>query len=156
MRPCPYPMADLLPHEGPAVLLDAVLDWDQGRLAAQVDIHSGSRFFEPVCGVPGYVGIEYMAQACGAYAGLQAKHAGKPVRVGFLLGTRQYVSKAAWFRLGETLTVCIAEVLRESAMGVFDCRISCDGSDVATARLNVYQPDEPALPLLDIRRDVAS
>jgi predicted hotdog family 3-hydroxylacyl-ACP dehydratase len=156
MRDCPYTIADLLPHAAPMVLLDRVIGWDDGRLEASVAIRPDSRFLEPGMGVPCHVGIEYMAQACGAYAGLQAKHAGKPVRVGFLLGTRQYVSKAAWFRLGETLTVCIAEVLRESAMGVFDCRISCDGSDVATARLNVYQPDEPALLLHDIRRDVAS
>lgn len=144
MRPCPYPMADLLPHEGPAVLLDAVLDWDQGRLAAQVDIHSGSRFFEPVCGVPGYVGIEYMAQACGAYAGLEAKSTGQPVRVGFLLGTRRYTCSRPWFAAGDRLTVSIAEVLREGVMGVFDCHIAVNGAEVAAARLNVYQPEDPA------------
>jgi predicted hotdog family 3-hydroxylacyl-ACP dehydratase len=156
MRDCPYAIADLLPHAAPMMLLDRVIGWDDGRLEASVAIRPDSRFFEPGMGVPGHVGIEYMAQSCGAYVGLEAKRTGKPVRIGFLLGTRQYVSKAAWFRVGETLIVSIAEALREGAMGVFDCRISRDSSDVATARLSVYQPDEPALPLRDVRPDMAS
>ena len=144
MRDCPYTMADLLPHEGPAVLLDAVLDWDRGRLAAQVDIHPGSRFFERACGVPGYVGIEYMAQACGAYAGLDAKSKGEPVRLGFLLGTRRYSCSKPWFAAGDTLTVSVAEVLRDGVMGVFDCHIAVGGAEVAAARLNLYQPEDSA------------
>jgi predicted hotdog family 3-hydroxylacyl-ACP dehydratase len=87
---------------------------------------------------------------------LEAKCAGEPVRIGFLLGTRHYVSKTAWFRLGETLTVGIVEVLREGPMGVFDCRISRDDCEVATARLNVYQPEDPALFFRHARSDVAS
>lgn len=144
MRDCPYPMADLLPHDGPAVLLDAVVEWDEGHLAARVDIHAGSRFFEPACGVPGYVGIEYMAQACGAYAGLEAKSKGEPVRIGFLLGTRRYTCSKPWFAAGDTLTVNVTEVLREGVMGVFDCHIAWEGAEVAAARLNVYQPEDSA------------
>lgn len=149
MRDCRYAMADLLPHEGPAVLLDAVVAWDQGQLTAQVAIHTASRFFEPGHGVPGYVGIEYMAQACGAYAGLEAKSKGEPVRVGFLLGTRRYTCSRPWFAAGDSLTVRIDEVLREGVMGVFDCHIAVDGTDVAAARLNVYQPEDPAATAQD-------
>ena len=144
MRDCRYPMTDLLPHEGPAVLLDSVLDWDQGRLDARVDIHAGSRFFEAGHGVPGYVGIEYMAQACGAYAGLEAKSNGEPVRIGFLLGTRRFTCSRPWFAAGDQLTVGIVEVLREGVMGVFDCHIAVNGAEVAAARLNVYQPEDGA------------
>lgn len=145
MRDCPYPIAELLPHAPPMILLDRVAGWDTGRLDALVTIQSDSLFYEPGNGVPCHVGIEYMAQACGAYAGLEAKQAGLPVRIGFLLGTRHYASQVPWFRLGEMLMVSIAEVLREGPMGVFDCRIAHDGSDVATARLNVYQPQDAAV-----------
>lgn len=142
MRDCPYAMVDLLPHEPPMVLLDRVLEWDSGWLHAVVDIRADSRFHEPGRGVPAHVGIEYMAQACGAYAGLEAKAAGQPVRLGFLLGTRRYVSSTPWFRPGDRLIVKVAEVLREGVMGVFDCRIERDGDEIATARLNVYQPED--------------
>ena len=153
MRDCPYPVAELLPHAPPAVLIDAVLDWDKGRLDARVSIHVGSRFFEAERGVPGYVGIEYMAQACGAYAGLEATSSGQPVRIGFLLGTRRYACNRPWFRAGDELTVGVTEVLREGVMGVFDCRIELHGSEVATARLNVYQPDDAAAAAFGGKQD---
>jgi predicted hotdog family 3-hydroxylacyl-ACP dehydratase len=143
MRPCPYPVVELLPHEPPMVLLDVVTGWQPGKLEAAVEILPVSPFFEPGRGVPAHVGIEYMAQACGAYAGLEAKQAGQPIRTGFLLGTRHYASSAAWFQAGERLVVGVSEVLRQGAMGVFDCRIETAGREVATARLNVYQPDDP-------------
>ena len=142
MQSCPYPVADLLPHKPPMVLLDAVLGWEDGKLDARVDIHVGSRFYEPDFGVPAHVGIEYMAQACGAYAGLEAKTCGQPVRLGFLLGTRRFHSKVTHFRSGERLLVTISQVLRESSMGVFDCRIIKDEDEIAMARLNVYQPED--------------
>jgi len=144
MRDCPYSVVDLLPHAPPAILIDAVLDWDRGRLDARVSIRPDSRFFEAGHGVPGYVGIEYMAQACGALAGLEAKSMEQPVRVGFLLGTRRYTCKVPWFRIGDELTIGITEVLREGVMGVFDCRITLGGDEVAAARLNVYQPEDAA------------
>lgn len=155
MRDCPYAVAELLPHAPPMVLLDRVTGWDDGRLEATVEIRGDSPFYAPGYGVPAHVGIEYMAQACGAIAGLEAKHAGQPVRIGFLLGTRRYASAARWFRLGEILTVGITEVLRESVMGVFDCRITRDGRELASARLNVYQPDDAAPAAKTGRRGAA-
>lgn len=145
MQPCPYPVADLLPHSPPMVLIDRVIGWQVGRLEAAVDILASSPFYEPGRGVPAHVGIEYMAQACGAYAGLEAKAAGQPIRIGFLLGTRNFASRTSWFEAGDRLTVTVSEVLRQGAMGVFDCCIAGAHGELVTARLNVYQPDgEPA------------
>lgn len=142
MRPCPYPIAELLPHAPPAILLDRVTGWEPSRLEALLVIRRNGSFFTPGRGVPSHVGIEYMAQACGAYAGIEAKTAGLPVRIGFLLGTRGYVSSLRWFAAGSTLTVSVVEVLREGGMAVFDCAIAQDGSQVATARLTLYQSDD--------------
>jgi predicted hotdog family 3-hydroxylacyl-ACP dehydratase len=144
MHPCSYPIAELLPHAPPMVLLDAVIASEPGKLSAVVDIRTTSRFYLPERGVPAHVGIEYMAQACGAYAGLEARKAGKPIRMGFLLGTRHYASTVSWFQAGERLVVSVIEVLRQGSMGVLDCRIERAGAEVATARLNVYQPDDAA------------
>jgi predicted hotdog family 3-hydroxylacyl-ACP dehydratase len=126
------------------VLLDRIIGSEPGKLAAVVDIRTASEFYVPGRGVPAHVGIEYMAQACGAYAGLEAKEAGKPIRTGFLLGTRHYASTVSWFQAGEQLVVGVIEVLRQGPMGVFDCRIERAGAEVATARLSVYQPNDVA------------
>jgi len=92
--------------------------------------------------VPAWAGIEYMAQAIGAYAGIQAKQAGKPIRLGFLLGTRRYHSNVAGFAIGTRLTVTINKIMQDEQLGVFDCRIQGENIDIA-ANLNVYQPPSP-------------
>jgi len=142
MRDCSYTVADLLPHAPPMVLLDKVLGWDQGQISTTLSIRPGIPFFVNETGVPSYVGLEYMAQACGAYAGLEGLSFGRPVRLGFLLGTRNYHASVDWFRPGERLIVTIHEVFRQELMGAFDCRITCNELEVASAQLNLYQPED--------------
>jgi predicted hotdog family 3-hydroxylacyl-ACP dehydratase len=141
MRCVSQSVNELLPHAPPMVLLDDVLGWDQGKVAAALTIHSQSQFLSENQGVPSYVGLEYMAQTCGIYAGLEAQAHGQPVRLGFLLGTRNYHASKDWFRLGDRLVIEATEMFRQDGMGVFDCRITCGDEEVASAQLNLYQPE---------------
>lgn len=140
MKRCPYPLGDVLPHAAPMILLDEIVGYGEGSLSAAVTIGEGSLFLE-ADGVPAYVGLEYMAQACGAYAGTLALNGGKPVCIGFLLGTRRYAAHAPWFRRGQRLSVAVRVLYSDEQMGAFDCRIEIDGALVAEAQLNVYQPE---------------
>ena len=124
------------------VLLDEVLDYAPERLKAGLTVRADSRFFVPGHGVPAHVGIEYMAQACGAYAGLEALALGQPVRLGFLLGTRSFQASAPWFTEGAQLVVTAAPIFREGQMAVFDCEIHDTAGNRATARLTVFQPED--------------
>ncbi len=142
MRTVTQSVGDLLPHAPPMVLLDNVLGWDQGKVAATVIIHANSPFFVENRGVPSYVGLEYMAQTCGVYAGLEANAHGKPVRLGFLLGTRNYHASKDWFSVGDRLVIEAVEMFRQEGMGVFDCRITCGDDEVAAAQLSLYQPED--------------
>lgn len=142
MTACPYPIADLLPHAPPMVLLDRVTAWDDDGLTASVTVGPGTRFASPDRGVAAHIGVEWMAQACGAFAGLQAKIVGQPVRLGFLLGTRDFTVDRAWFATGETLAVSVRRVFLEDRMAVFDCQIDADETTCARARLTVFQPDD--------------
>jgi predicted hotdog family 3-hydroxylacyl-ACP dehydratase len=135
----------LLPHRPPMILLDEVLSADETSLTAAVTIREDSLFIEPG-GVPSHIGIEYMAQACGAYAGLKALERGEPVRVGFLLGTRRYEVRVPWLRLGDSMIVSVSEIYRDTQMGAFKCRIERQGELVATAQLSVYQPEDVQSP----------
>jgi predicted hotdog family 3-hydroxylacyl-ACP dehydratase len=87
-----------------------------------------------------------MAQACGAYAGLEAMTAGEPIRVGLLLGTRHYRATKGWFEPGQQLLVRISELFRDGMIGMFECQIECEGQTLATAQLSVYLL-EPGAPL---------
>jgi predicted hotdog family 3-hydroxylacyl-ACP dehydratase len=80
-----------------------------------------------------------MAQAIAAFAGVTAKQANEPIRLGFLLGTRRYGSNIAAFKAGSILTIRVKKIMQDDNLGVFDCRIDGDGVEI-TAKLNVYQP----------------
>lgn len=133
------PIEALLPHRYPMILLEKVIACGETSLVAAVTIRPDSLFLE-ADGVPGHVGIEYMAQACGAFAGAEALRRGESVRIGFLLGTRRYIMHAPWFRLGERLTVSVSLGYRDESMATFDGRIEVADKPAAEARLTVYQP----------------
>jgi predicted hotdog family 3-hydroxylacyl-ACP dehydratase len=140
-----FPIIDaLLPHAHPMILLDAVIESSADSLTAAVTIRSDSPFAVEGEGVPAHVGIEYMAQACGAFAGLEAHRAGQPVQLGFLLGTRRFQASVPWFSTGWPLQVTVTVVFQEDRMGVFDCRIRHGDAVIATAQLTVYQSDDQA------------
>jgi predicted hotdog family 3-hydroxylacyl-ACP dehydratase len=145
------PIGVLLPHGPPMILLDEVLSSDETSLSAALTIRENSLFLE-ARGVPAHIGIEYMAQACGAYAGLKALERGEPVRIGLLLGTRGYEARVRWFHVADYLVVSVSETYRDGHMGAFDCRIDRQRELVATAQLNVYQPDDPETLLQGGRR----
>lgn len=136
-----HPISDLLPHRPPMILLDALVEYDDAVAVTVTTIRDKSLFLQPD-GVPAHIGLEYMAQACGAHAGALARDRGQPVKIGLLLGTRQYVAHVPYFRLGERLFVSVAMVYRDEQIGAFDCLIRIDGAVVAEAQLMVYQPNE--------------
>ena len=142
MNPCPWPVEDLLPHGRPMLLLDEALSCDSEGACAAVIIRPDHLFARPE-GVPAHVGIEFMAQTCGLWAGGFAKRQGGAVRLGFLLGSRRYKAARPFFPFGERLEVTARLVFLDQGMGVFDCRIADGAGEVlAEAQLSVYQPDE--------------
>lgn len=129
-----------VPHEGPMSLLDTIVAHDEESLTATLTVKAGATF-ENEGQVPAWVGIEYMAQAIAAYAGMTAHVANEAVKPGFLIGIRQYNSDVPAFKVGDQLTVRVERVVMgENGLGVFQCQIELDGNK-AEAKLNVFQPD---------------
>ncbi len=91
--------------------------------------------------VPAWLGIEYMAQTIAALGGMKRRTAGKPINLGFLLGTRRYDCNIDAFAVGSVLTVSVKRLIQEQGLGVFDCRIEGPGVYIS-ANLNVYHPDD--------------
>ncbi|MEO6165301.1 MAG: hotdog family protein [Candidatus Binatia bacterium] len=130
---------DLLPHSGPMVLLDRLVAVDDESLCAEVRVRADSLFFLDGA-VGGWVGLEYMAQAIGAFAGYRARRRGEPVRIGYLLGTRRYECKQPSFALGSRLEIYVKRVLQsEDGLAAFDCRINDENGLVASANVTVFQ-----------------
>jgi len=130
----------LLPHAGPMVLLDRVISVDEDSLLAEVCIRSDSLFCNGG-GVGAWVGVEYMAQAIGAWAGYTAQLRGEPVKLGFLLGTRSYECRRPIFLLGSVLRVHVQRLFQsENGLASFKCFIDNEEGRVVTANVTVFQP----------------
>ena len=129
------------------ILIDEILSYDGDSLLAAVTITDASLFVTAE-GVPGYVGIEYMAQACGAYAGAQSLDSGEPVRIGLLLGSRNYRVTVPRFSRGERLLISARMIFRDDPLAAFACSITLGTQVVAEAELNVYYGDDDHLRVL--------
>ncbi|HEX4909534.1 MAG TPA: 3-hydroxylacyl-ACP dehydratase, partial [Permianibacter sp.] len=92
-----WSMAELLPHAGDMILLDAVLSCDDEQIVVTATPHADTILVDDKGVLPAWTGIEYMAQAIACFAGVHERVHGRPPKVGFLLGTRSYDSKVAAF-----------------------------------------------------------
>ncbi|TPQ24422.1 3-hydroxylacyl-ACP dehydratase [Methylomonas koyamae] len=141
-----WDIAELLPHTGDMVLLDRVVSFEEDRLSAVLTVRGDGLLFGDERAVPAWAALEYMAQAIGAYVGLQAKQAGQPIRLGFLLGSRLLQSNVGSLPVGCELAVTVEKIVQDEQLGVFDCRVSGDNIEIS-AKLNVYQPrSDQSLP----------
>lgn len=147
MESCPYPIETLLPHAGRMLLLDRVTGFTDAAIEAVLGIRPGNPFFEAGKGVAAHIAIEWMAQACGAFVGLEAMRRHQAVRVGFLLGTRNFKAERDWFCEGEGLIVRAELIFRDGETGVFDCILRSHERVEATAQLTLHQPADLAAVL---------
>lgn len=137
------PVAELVPHAAPMVLLDEVVEVASDRLIARAAVTAGRPFVEEQ-GLPALVTLEYMAQAVAAFAGLQGRAAGEAVRLGFLLGCRDLRLTCDYVPLGAELTVVSQRTWGDAQLGSFACTVRHGDTLVAEAVLNVAQPRDLA------------
>ena len=155
MPQCPIKQpAVLLPHSGRMVLLDEVLSYDSNSLHAVCTIRPDCILLpDGTNALPGWLGLEIMAQGVGAWAGAHALDAGRPVQLGFLLGTRKLHFARPEIPVGTVLDVQITLSWQDNAtnMGVFDCTLACrtppsgrddlpPGTLLLSGALNVFSP----------------
>lgn len=141
-----YSFESVVPHTGTMVLLDQIDQWDDEQLQASVTVRADAPFVDAQ-GMPAWVGIELMAQTIAAFGGCRARRASRPVKIGFLVGSRRYTSSQAYFPIGAHLQVNVKEIVTgEQGLSVFECTLQARDlhTDIsASANINVFQPDDP-------------
>jgi predicted hotdog family 3-hydroxylacyl-ACP dehydratase len=137
------PAAEFVLHREPMLLLDRLVDVEPGYALCEWRVLDSSPFAVPGCGVPAYIGIEYMAQGIAVYAGARARVHGLLPPLGFLLGTRHYQTTTQFFQLGVTYRLACRELIRDAeGMGSYDCRILHHDKSVAEGRLTVLEKQQ--------------
>jgi predicted hotdog family 3-hydroxylacyl-ACP dehydratase len=120
------------------ILIDELIASEPDRVCCRLTIRPDSLFVNDGR-VRAAVALEYMAQAVGVYAGLRACAAGRPIEIGYLIGTRELTLARDHFQVGDELLVDAEQVWGEERLGSFRCAVRCSGQVVAEAVLNVYR-----------------
>lgn len=139
MSPFP-PLAELLSHRPPALLLERILDLSPRRCVALVRVEPDAWYLQADGTAPAWVGLEWMAQAASAFSGHRHRLAGRAPRIGLLLGTRSYEALVPSFPVGTELEVeAEAIFLDDAGLSAFTCAVRHSGETLARARLKAIE-----------------
>lgn len=141
-----------LPHAAPMVLLDSVIEVANDTALCRVVVSPDSvlaPFLNARGALPAWYAIELIAQTVGVWSGWHGAQQGEAPQVGMLLGARAVKCSVAEFAAGSELLIQVSLVLRDEKIASFEGVISIkqekDNLQVATGRLNTYQPDKEEL-----------
>jgi predicted hotdog family 3-hydroxylacyl-ACP dehydratase len=137
------PIEQILAHRGSMLLLDHLVSFNPESAAAEYTPREDAWYADEAGNMPGWIGLELMAQTVAAHVGLLKFEQNQPQKQGALLGTRRYVAHRPWFAAGTALNIEVTLVYRDSSgIGAYDCRIFTVENTLATATLTVYEPDD--------------
>lgn len=149
----PCDITPYLPHRYGMCLLDTLLEVGDEHLHAATTPRQDS-LFACADGIPGWVGLEWLAQAVAAWAGVQAVAKGGTPRIGFLLGTRRYQCQTQHFAFDQPIRIEVELDFRaDNGLGAFRGRLLNKRNEpLGFATINVFQPEsETALEAMQER-----
>lgn len=125
--------------------MDRILDFAPGqRVTAGWRVCEDSPLYDPERGgVPGWAGLEIMAQCAGLYLGLSRGpgNSSRSPSMGYLVGARRVDIAEPLLPLHAELLVeadCEAASLASGELGTFECRILCADNLYVSARLMLW------------------
>lgn len=134
-------LARIMPHRAEMLLLQAVTGHGGTWLEAEALPQASALLYDARGQVPSWVGIEYIAQAVCALAGIHSREQGLEPQLGFLLGTRKYSASVRHFE--GPLHIRVDQKMRdEGNLVLFEGVISQAGSAVASAEIKAIQPED--------------
>lgn len=141
-----YPAGDVVPQMPPMRLIDAIVARQPEGITCAVTVRADGLFFQPGRGIPAHIALEWMAQTCAAFAGCEALDGYGAVRIGFLLGTRDFRASQRWFAEHERFLVQAHLEYRDDEFASFACTLvsAAGGAVLAQAGLNVFHPRDAA------------
>ena len=141
-----YPILSVVPQAPPMVLIDEMLEREDGRIVVGVTVRADALFFQAGRGVPAHISLEWMAQACAAYAGAEARDNNSPIKIGFLLGTRDFRARRTWLAEGERFRIEARLVYHDDEIGNLTCWVGdpAGGPPLVEASLTVFHPHDAA------------
>ncbi|MGL5334600.1 MAG: hypothetical protein ACRC9R_00375 [Enterovibrio sp.] len=133
-----------LPHDAPMLLLEEVVDVTDCTAICRVAIsHDGvlAPFINIKGQLPAWYSLELMAQTVGVWSGWHRKQKGEErIALGMILGARDLVCTTEGFSLGSILDIEVNLLMQDTRFGSFECVIKTDNTQLASGRINTFQP----------------
>lgn len=137
-------VADYVPHRPPMRLVERILEVGPERAVTEARIEATNPFYRPgQAGVPGWVGLEYLAQTAAVWLGAECERAGRPIEPAFLLSSREFTAHRSLFAEGETLHIEVKPDWMDRPLVAFTGRIVTEaGEPRVEAVFAAYQPED--------------
>lgn len=134
-------------------LLDSIDDYGADWLRASV-VTRRSSLFALEQGIPAWLGIEYMAQAAAAFAGIEQVQREEKPSIGLLIGARYYRAMRTLIPFDTRLEVLATIAMRDAEdFAAYDCTLSAGGEEIAKCTLKAYRPRNLGPLLAEAARD---
>lgn len=127
---------ELIPHRGPARLLDRVVEWRPGELVGLARVPVESPLVRDGR-APAVLGIEMAAQAAAALEALGSDRAGGP-RIGYLVRIQEARFASPDLPAGEPLRVTVHEERSLPPLAIYEITVESEGRPLVTGKLSTY------------------
>lgn len=131
------PVAELLPHRPPMVLLDEALSFEADGATCAVEVREGAPFVEDGR-LPAVVFMEHMAQAVAAFAGHSARERGEAPSSGYVVGARELNLHVAHARVGDRLVVAVRRLAGNARLGHYRGEVRRGDELLADGELSIF------------------
>jgi len=131
------PVAELVPHREPMVLLDQILRWAEGDVECAMTVREGARFVEGGALLAPFT-IEHMAQAVAVCLGYEAYRGGRGVRVGMIVSCREFRAHRSQAAVGDELRVRAVRDRGNESVSHFQCDVHHGAELFSSATLTLF------------------
>jgi predicted hotdog family 3-hydroxylacyl-ACP dehydratase len=131
------PIAMLVPHREPMVLLDRVVAWSPGHVECAMRVRSDTRFVDDGI-LPTPFMIEHMAQSVAVCLGYEAYMGGRGVRVGMIVSCRAFRAHSESASAGDDLMVHANKERGNETLSHFHCEVRSEDEVLADATLTLF------------------
>ncbi len=137
--------AALLPHAGPAVMLETVLRHAPGGIVCSARVPAAHALVR-AGRAPAFVSLELAAQAAALLEALNAGAAGAPARArrGWLVSARDVVFETGEISAGERLEVAVEPAGRAGGLSLYRLAVRSAAGDCAHGTIGTFVEPEPA------------
>lgn len=132
---------DLVPHTGDMVMLHRVVSWRDREVVVAADLSRPNVMADDTGRIPGYVGLEFMAQGISVAAGLERRAQNMGPIIGLVLGARRFQSFVSHFPAEGEMHIHVKEKFLQGPIAVFDASITLGDKCLAQGEIKVTQPD---------------